>query len=208
MSTDRNVYQLSDEYTVYGQQCRNVYFYQIGAALSFDAQDLVEDWIAEVLPSVRAVQPANVIHTRVSAFNLFDPTEAGEVLHSLAGTNTSVGQPLPPMIAAAFTLARDTPATRSGKKRVYAGGEAVTVDGAWEDSTFLAALATLAGKMAATITVTLVQRWFPVIVKRIVDGLTYRLPVSQSEATVNGVAGGLVSSIVSTQNTRKIGVGS
>lgn len=207
MATDRNVYELVDEYTALGQNMKNVYFYQIGTGLSFDAQDLVDDWIANVLPDVRSVQTPDIIHTRVSARNLFNPAETGETLHSLAGTHAGMGERLSPFSAFGFTLARQTSATRSGKKRVYAGGEGVVNGGSITDGSYLTELLALATEFAASITVSLVTRWFPVIVKRILDGTSYRLPVSQAEATVNGVEDGLVSSLVTTQNSRKIGVG-
>jgi len=207
MATDRNVYELVDTYTALGQQMKNVYFYQIGTGLSFDAQNLVDDWIANVLPDIRSVQTADIIHTAVSARNLFNPAETGETLHSLAGTHAGMGERLSPFAAFGFTLARQTAATKSGKKRVYAGGEGVVNAGLISDGSYLTELLALATEFAATITVSLVQRWFPVIVKRILEGTSYRLPVSQAEATVNGVDAGLVSSIVTTQNSRKIGVG-
>lgn len=208
MSTDRNVYEVVDEYTFLGQQMKNVYFYQIGPALSFDAQDLAEDFTSVCLPFIRPVHANDVIHTRVAVRNLFDPAESGEVLHSLAGTLAAGGEALPPFTAAAFTLARQTSLTRSGKKRVYAGGESFQTGGTWNGA-LLTALAALAGQMAEAIVVTAVERWFPVIVKRIlVTAGEYRLPATQAEADINGVSGGLVSSLMTTQNTRKIGVGS
>lgn len=207
MSTDRNVYELVDEYTALGQEMKNVYFYQIGSALSFNAQDLAEDWVANVLPSIRAAQPPAAVHTRVATRNLFDAAETGEVLHSLAGTG-DFNDPMPPFNAAAFTLARSNSSTRSGKKRIYAGGENNQASGVWS-GTLLTLFATLATVIGEKITVTAIDRWFPVIVKRILEsGTTYRLPVSLAEATVNPVDGALYSTLETTQNSRKIGVGS
>lgn len=208
MATDNNVYELVDTYTLLGQEMKNVYFYQIGSGLSFNAQNLADDWVAEVLPSVLAVQPSALIHTQVNTRNLMNPAETGEVLHNLAGTLINEGDELPPFASAGITLARSNASTRSGKKRVYAGGELYTANGVW-DSAILTTLTTLATEMASIITVTLVQRWFPVIVKRIlVSAGKYRLPTTLAEATVNPVDGALVSSLVTTQNSRKIGVGS
>lgn len=208
MSTDNDVFELVDQYTVLGQEMNNVYFYQRGASLSFSAQDFAEDWVEEVLPTVLACQPSDVVHTRVATRNLFDVSDTGEVLHTVSGTLTGAGELLPPMLGAGFTLARTNSTTRSGKKRVYVGGEGVQDSGNWQGA-ILTPLANLAAEIASIITVTLVQRWFPVIVKRILVSVgEYRLPTNATEATVNPVIGGLVSSIVTTQNSRKIGVGS
>lgn len=207
MATDRNVYELVDTYRFVGQEMKNVYFYQIGTGLSFDAQNLCVDWIANVLPEVRACQPASVVHESVTARNLFNAAETGEVLHTLAGTLTGEGEDLMPFTAGAITLARATAVTKAGKKRVFGGGENFQNDGVWVGG-FLTTLTTLATEMASVLTVTLVQRWFPVIVKRIlVSASNYRLPATQAEADVNAVIGAVVSSLVTTQNTRKIGVG-
>lgn len=207
MATDRNVYELVDEYTALGQNMKNVYYYQIGTGLSFNAQNLVDDWIANVLPDILSVQTADITHTRVSARNLFNDAETGETLHSLTGTHAGMGDRLSPFTAFGFTLARQSASTRSGKKRVYAGGEGVVNGTSISDGSYLTELLDLATTFAANIVVTLVTRWFPVIVKRILSGDSYRLPESQAEATVNGVDSGLVSSLVTTQNSRKVGVG-
>lgn len=207
MATDRNVYELIDEYNCLGVNMKNVYFYQIGTGLSFDAQDLADDWVANVLPDILPTQTADVTHTRVGVRNLFDAAETGEVLHTVVGTAASQGDKLEPFAAAGITLARQTGATRNGKKRIFAGGEFGQVGGVWQSGTWYTALLTAATEIASTITVSLVQRWFPVIVKRILDGANYRLPATQAEATVNGVDGAVVSSFVTTQNSRKFGVG-
>lgn len=207
MATDNNVYELIDEYVAFGQVMKNVYFYQIGSALSFDAQNLVDDFIATVLPDILATQPVDTVHQKVSARNLFNAVETGETLLSSAGTLSGTGENVSPFVAAGFTLARTTGATRSGKKRVFVGGEPYINGSVWTGA-ILTALSTLATQMAEIITVTLVQRWFPVIVKRILVTVgEYRLPATLAEATVNPVAAGLSSSLVTTQNSRKIGVG-
>lgn len=208
MATDRNVYQVVDEYTNLGQNCSNVYFYQIGTGLVTDIEELLPLFVEQVLPDIQAVQQSGVVHTRVSIRNIFNTAEYAEELMSEAGTLPDTGEPLPPFVAGSFTLARESPTTRSGKKRYAMGGEGYTNAGFWIGG-ILTPAGNLATQLGQVLTLGLVQTLFPVVVKRIlVSPGKYRLPETMAEATVNGVVAGLFSSLVTTQNSRKVGVGS
>lgn len=208
MATDRNVFRIIDDYTVLGQECSNVYFYQIGSGLATEVENLLPLWIDQVLPDILAMQQPEVIHTRVSIQNIFNLVEYAEELMNEEGTNSIAGEPLPPFIAASFTLLRETPATRSGKKRIAIASEDSTDSGFWTGD-IIALGNTLATQLQATLTLGLIDTLFPVIVKRIeVEEGEYRLPETQAEATVNGVEDAFFSLLVTTQNSRKIGVGS
>lgn len=208
MATDRNVYRIVDDYTVLGQECSNVYFYQIGSGLFTAIEELLPLYIEQVLPDLLALQQPEVVHTRVSIQNIFNLVEYAEELMNEEGTNTIDGEPLPPFVAASFTLLRETPATRSGKKRYYIASEDSTDSGFWTGD-IIALGNTLATQLQAPLTIGLIQTLFPVIVKRIEEAPDeYRLPETMAEATVNGVEDAFFSLLVTTQNSRKIGVGS
>jgi hypothetical protein len=207
VATDRNVYELIDEQLFASEKVKNVYYFQIGPALSLTAADLVDSYQSDFLTTLRACQHPSLVHTRIFARNLFDPAEFAEDLISLAGTLTGTTDELPPFVAAGFTLERETGATRNGKKRVAAGSEAHQDWGAWSGaflSTFLDPIAVL---LSDSLLSGVTQAFFPVIVKRILEGEKYRLPENLAEATVNGVVDAIYSSLLTTQNSRKYTVG-
>ena len=207
MATDRNVYRIVDDYTVLGQKCSNVYFYQIGSGLATGIEELLPLWVEQVLPDLLPLQQSYVVHTRVSIQNIFNLAEYAEDLMSEAGTASFGGDPLPSFFAGGFTLARETPVTRSGKKRYYMGSEALQNSGFWTSDILTPANA-LATQLGDVLTLGLIQTLFPVIVGRIeYEEDKYRLPETMAEATVNGVVDGLFSLLCTTQNSRKVGVG-
>lgn len=207
MATDRNVYEVIDEQVFASEIVKNVYYFQIGPALSLTADDLVNSYQSDYLDTLRAAQHPSIVHTRIFARNLFNPAEFAEDLVSLAGTLTGAGDELPPFVAAGFTLERETGATRNGKKRPAVGGESHQDWGAWTGafaSTFLEPIATI---LSDSLLSGVVQAFFPVIVGRIADGDGYRLPANLGEATVNGVIDAIFSVLLTTQNSRKYTVG-
>lgn len=210
MATDNDVFQLVHEYTFLGQSCSNVYFYQRGTGLSVDAQALVDEWVEQVLPSILDMQVAGAVTTRVSAQNLFEITDSGEQLLSLAGAVTGgESEYLPSFISAGFTLARENGSTRNGQKRIGGMREADTTNNVWTGGTFIAKLGAAADAIASTLLGTLSAEWFfPVIVKRILEGEgEYRLPATAAEAIINAVVDCVFDLDVTTQNSRKSWVG-
>lgn len=207
MATDRNVYQIIDNYTFLGQQCSNVYFYQIGPGLVTGAADLLTLFTDQVLPAILEVQPAQIVHTAVTIQNLFNAVEYAEELMSTPGELVGAGENLPSFISGGYTLARQTPTTRSGKKRIAQAGEAYTTGGFWVGDGVVVGN-TLADILENTLTSGAVQVLFPVIVGRIlVEEGEYRLPETMAEAIVNGIVDCIFSTLVTTQNSRKVGVG-
>lgn len=209
MAVSTDVFELVHEYRLNNQVMNNVYNYQREVAISASAQDLAERWVAECLPDVLALQVADCQTTAVRTRNLFSAADTGEVLLATAGTGYLTGNShLPTFVSAGFTLARDTAETKNGSKRVGGVVEEVVSDGVYTDATFLTRLGAAADAFVANITSGAVVEWFfPVIVKRIFDGDSYRLPANTTEAIVNLVVDALFSVIPTTQNSRKIGVG-
>lgn len=207
MATDRNVFELIDEQSFGGEVVKNVYYFQVGPALALDSFALVDAYQADFLSTLRACQHPSLSHVRIAARNLFDPADFAEDLVSLPGTLTGTTDELPPFEAAAFTLERETGATRHGKKRVAAGSEAHQDWGIWSSSFLSTFLDPIAVLLSDSLLSGAVQAFFPVIVKRILEGGNYRLPATLAEATVNGVIDAIFSILLTTQNSRKYTVG-
>lgn len=209
MATDNDVYQLTHTQQFYGVEVENVYFYQRGTGITIGAQELVEEWIEQVLPDIQAFQVPECVTTAVTAQNLFSVPDTYSAALNSAGTGSSLGEGMPPMVSAGFTLVRHSPITRNGSKRIAGIGEAVQENGIFQGGTPLGLLQDVADAILRTILGGLsIESFFPVIVGRILDGGTYRLPASTSEATVNAVDDVTYNVEVTTQNSRKFGVGS
>lgn len=209
MATSNAVFQLTHTYTVLGQECNNVYFYQRETGITASAQALAEEWVEQILPAVLALQVSEAVTSRVSVVDLFDVADTGEVLLSAAGTAGGGGSDqMPSFVAAAFILDGETAITKNGAKRIAGMKETKSTNNVWTDSSFLSALGDAAVAMGQEILGTLSAEWFfPVIVKRIPDGDNYRLPATLAEAFINAVVDVLFDLDVTTQNSRKSWVG-
>jgi hypothetical protein len=205
-----DLYEVVDKQAFLGQTCLNVYFFLMTAApLGNDhAADVVDGFVANLLPVVAAVQSPEVTHTSVRARNLFLDSDAHESLISVAGEGTS-GDTLGTFEAFPFKLVGDNAAVRPGSKRVTGVAEFVTTDGVVTNSTTLTELVAIAAIYAAGIHFGLLDAGtlVPVIVKRILDGGTYRLPANDSEAVISNVVDALSSALVTSQVSRKVGRG-
>jgi len=201
------VYQLIDTQVVDGQTALNVYFYRLDIVSAGNvAQELVTSWIAGVLPSVVAIQTGNVSHISVGAKNLFNESEAYTELVSEAGT--SGGEMMNTFSAVGFRLIGDNAAVRDGQKRFVGVDESSAVNGVITGAGYLAAVDTLAGDLVADLSIGLEDNALtPVIVKRILDGLVYRLPATPEEAIVSVLLDALYNVYITSQTSRKVGVG-
>ena len=217
-----DVYQLVAGQTLLGQRCENVYFYLendiFATTLPTRAQVLVEGWIDQILDDIRGCQSVDVLYTDITATCLFDPTNAFSQSVSLPGTVTSgptTGSTTSPFDAFAFQLEGDNPAIRKGAKRI-AG-----VDEGFVDDGIIPAVALSTGKlqdaadaMARAVEVgTIITDpvFFPCVVKRVREGVepafTYRLPENAGETTLAQVGLAVFKLAVSSQVSRKFGVG-
>jgi hypothetical protein len=203
-----DVYELIDTQVQAGQKVLNVYFYvldAIGIAGNV-AINVVEEFVENVLPLITAWQCGDVLHTSVSARNLFDETEAHTELISEAGENPD--SVLPPFNAVGFRLIGDNSAVHDGSKR-YAGiGESQVSDGVITGGTVITALQDLGLEILASQAIGIdASALAPIIVKRLVDGSSYRLPTTQGEAVISRLIDVLFNVDVTSQTTRKIGRG-
>lgn len=216
-----DIYEVSDDQTLFSQQIGNVYFYR--QALEFvttdptKAQTLAQNWVAQMLDKVRAIQTPDVLHTRIRVRNLYNESDAYELSISLAGNAgvASTGQTTSPFDAYAFAMDGSNAAVRDGQKRIAGVDEGWVLDGALNPATYDGtAFVNAANAMAAPVTVGLIipdNVFLPVVVKRIREGApgayTYRLPESSGEGVWSQIVVGLYKLIITSQVSRKIGVG-
>ena len=203
-----DVYEVVDQQTYHGQQCLNVYYYLNNNVLNggASASDLNDSFLAEMYPLIRGAQTTAVNHTGLRTRNLFNPSDVDVRSHSLAGlrTNSNIE---PPFIAVGYTLGSDNGALRKGAKRIAGLDDLDLNNGAITVGAALTALTALGGGMENTLAIWLAEVFMPVIVGRILDGGSYRLPASASEATLGAVVDVIYSLFPTTQNSRKLGRG-
>lgn len=205
-----DVYQVVDTQTQFGQTELNVYYYQVQSESISDnnAQSVCNAFITHVIPVVTPIQDLSVVHTSVSAKNLFNESDAHTELISLAGT-AGGSDPMTTFNAFGFRMTGVNHAVRNGEKRIPGVVESQTTDGIFTGSGVVTALNAVAailfsdmpwGLLAAEVLI-------PVIVKRIKDGSSYRLPATSEEAVLSHIVDATFSPLVTSQVSRKVGRG-
>lgn len=204
----QDCYELIDVSTWYGQQVLNVYFYQQNNALNpgVTASDLVDGFIAEVLPAIRPLQVSGVVHTEIRARNLFNPADNHIRAISLAGTNAGTDG-TNAFDAISFTLVQDNGAVRNGRKRYGGSPEDFAQNGVVNNSGAVTLLNTLGDALVEHFFISAADIFRPVILKRVLDGGEYRLPASLGEAVIGMVVDAVWDALVTSQVSRKIGTG-
>lgn len=208
MAAIGDVYEIVDESTMIGQKVLNVYFYRLTATPAgfTGAQDVAQAYEDQMLPAVRAAQTTDVLHQSVRARNLFDETDAAELLFSAPGTSgtDSAGT----FEAYPFRLVGNNAAVRAGAKRIPGVDTAVVTDGVVDNVGILSVLNALATKMGDILTFGVGVGFIePVIVKRLLVGSNYVLPSSAAEAVISVVTEVLFDALVTSQTSRKVGRG-
>lgn len=201
-----------------GQDCFNTFFYQ--QVLEFvttnptKAQTLAENWRTQVLPTISAIQPAEVITTDIIVKNLFDESDGYALTLSTPGGYTSDRQLESTFNAIGIALNGDNPAVKNGAKRMAGVFEDYIDDGVITGSDLITKLNAMDAKFSAFVTVGLVipdNVFKPVIVKRVRSGdpghYSYRLPANLGETVLSTVVVALFNAVVTSQITRKIGIG-
>jgi hypothetical protein len=205
---NNDVYQVTDKSVFQGQECLNVYFFQernlLGAP---DASDMADAYIGQLLPLVLAAQLIDVVHTEVSVRNLFDPSDVHVVAMSEPGDLIAGWQALPIFNAVGFRLVGDNGAVRNGSKRYCGLAEEEQTDGTIDLVGFIAALDDLATKLFDTLLFGVIEQFVPVVVKRLLVGGEYVLPANLGEAVVSSVIDAVWNPAITSQVSRKVGVG-
>ena len=200
-------YMLRDVQTCLGEQVLNVFFYQ-DLLLASTAQNVVESYIADVLPLVLPLQVDAVTHVKIDAVNLAD---AGNFYESIITTvGGSAGDGLPAHSALGFSLRLNSRLLRPGSKRICGVPEGAQVDGAIIPGSYLDAMEDYRLQMSAILLSGVVATFQPVVVKRVPYEVpdsapprtAYRLPESDGEFVFGNVVGCLTSTHITHQVSR------
>jgi hypothetical protein len=211
-----DVYEVIDVQTQEGQQILNVYFYYQALPLvplsGTIAQALAEDWADLFIPLLVDFQVDTLVHEEVRCRNLFDEDDVGITITGDAGSNET-SEALPTFLAVGMKFNHDKPSVRPGGKRLpglyeVIQDEGVIVAGAVGKLDDLAEA--LAEPLPAGILIP-VDTMYPCVVKRVREGdpgeYEYRLPEATGELIFGTVIEVLWDLLITSQVSRKIGVG-
>ena len=203
----QDLYELVDVQTIAGQEVLNVYYYINNNVLNggATAEDLAEAFEAQVLPSILAVQVELLTHTELRVKNLYTPSDAHVLALSESGAIAT--DAFPTFDAVGFRLVQGNGAIRNGAKRIGGIPEGAATDGVIDSGTYITALDAVGTAMADTLSLLLADVFMPVVVGRILDGGSYRLPANSGEAVLGAILEAVFSVLVTSQTSRKIGVG-
>lgn len=203
-----DTYELIDVQTLAGQEILNVYFYrQNNLAVSPVAQDLIDSYIGQVLPDIVATQTDNLLHTEIRVRNLFDASDSASDSISVPG-GRPVGDYVSTFNAIGFALDQDNGAIKNGAKRYAGYHESDSEDGVITDPAMTALLVTLGAAITGTLDYGIIATWLPIIVKRLlVSPGVYRLPENSGEQVYGSIIDAVFNPLVTSQVSRKIGVG-
>jgi hypothetical protein len=216
-----DLYELSLIGTLFNQEVSNVFHYR--QALEFattnptHAQALAEGFRDQKMTALRALSSGDLVYTDINVRNLYDGADQYNLPVSLPGTGSSAGvaDTLGSFTALSFTLQPETNVTKQGAKRFAGVFEAQQTDGVVTDTNILTTHAPAASAaITSPVTVGLVipdDVFIPVLVKRIRSGspggYSYRLPTNAAEGQWSRIVVALFNAIVTSQVSRKIGVG-
>ena len=209
MPVGGDVIQLTHRMNMASQDILNVYHFEAVDGTA-DLSALASWFSTNVVPDVKVVQPDDVSHTALELFNLFDKGETYEL--GLSGTGGGTGEPLPHFCSASIRLRHPDTGVRSGYKRVGPCEEVNQATGVWSGA--MVALFENIGDHLINPLSPVLATWAHVVVGRIkfidpFDGKPkYRLPAHQGELTVGYPTSYEVSVNVTSQNSRKLWVGS
>lgn len=204
-----DVYELIDVQELAGQEVLNVYFYrQNNLAVTVTADDLIDSYVGQVLPELAATQTDNILHTSIRARNLYTPADSAVQAISVSG-DRAVGDYVSTFNAIGYRLDQDNGSVKDGAKRFAGYHESDTADGVITDPAMVALLTTLAAALTGTLDFGILATWLPIIVKRIlVSPGVYRLPDNAGETVYGSITDAVFNPLVTSQVSRKIGVGS
>lgn len=208
MSLD-TTYQLIDRQRFpTGELVENVYFFD-GAVGTPSAEDLLDGFLADVIPSIIAIQSNQLVHYELIGQSLGLPADFATL--SLVGQDGNFADDsLSAFTAINFTLRPATRLIRPGSKR-YSGipdYSALYVNGVVTDATLLGYMEDLRDTLKTAVTGAL-GTYTPILVKRIFvpadppdHGAYYRLPISDGELVVSDVVNVLVNNRLTHQTSR------
>ena len=190
----------------------NVFYYvETLDELPLASNDLWNEFNDTVLPEINTIQWSTVTNSEMMVRSLYDPNDF--VIAPLTGAGDLVEGGLPPFVCWSFRTGRKRNDMRRGRKR-FVGVTEPKQDAGVVSGTFATELANVADFLAMTLETTSEDgdaTFVPITVKRIKEiseegVVSYRLPITPGEA-IYVVADDWAYDKISTQNTRKIGVG-
>lgn len=189
------------------EKLQNVYTYQRNAAQS--ALALVTTWIANVLPSIRQIQCAQIVTLDVSAYSLGNEADNWVTDVNLGGLLTGE-QMLPVFNAIGYTFRSSSRAVRPGSKRIAGVPESDQVDGSITNTAYITDMNALKTAYGAAIPPASDTFFANVIVKRVKYNpdstkplhFAYRYPETDGELVVAQIAAVKTSTKITHQVSR------
>lgn len=214
-----DLYEITLTGRLYNQTINNVFhFYQDLEFITTNptkAQALVDRWNSTHLPTIAEISSGDLLYTNIAGRNLYNAADAYDLAISLTGQGASApNDTLSSFVATGFTLMPETPLVKPGSKRFAGLWESAQVDGVITDAGTITICNNVAAKLEAPVTIGTVifdPVFLPVIVKRVRSGTPgnyeYRLPANAGEGQWSNIVVALFNAIVTSQVSRKIGVG-
>ena len=216
-----DLYELTTKQKLYEQDVFNVFHYEMDVDFEHTyanfAEAAIASFEANILPKILAIQSNEIVTHEISCRNLFNASDAATKLVTYTGGRiTAAGdRGLPSFNAVGFQMSGDNPAVRKGHKR-FAGLKELDQDSGIiaAAGTYTAPLADCEDALAASlpsVPFALSDLFIPVTVKRVREGVagayTYRLPSTSGEKVVSRILVAAFDMLVSSQLSRKVGVG-
>ena len=199
------------------QKCANVFFYkEVNLVIPVGgntAQVIATQFLAQIVPSIRLIQTNDVTIDSIAVRNMFTPADSFELLTALVGQGGTNALPAFNALSAKLSTAEST--VKSGAKRFCGVSAAFVTDGVVTDASYMTRMMDLGDKLEEPLNSGFLipsPAFWPVVVKRVREGpegaWTYRLPSNATESVTSQLARALLSFVVTSQLSRKIGVGS
>lgn len=204
-----DVWEVTLHGELYGQVCDNVFYYQGVALTDVDEAAIADAAYEQLWALIKVPLITDYTLNTIEVRHLFSGASPFLLPVGEAGAGFA-GQGLGSFESFGFTLGVATNATRPGSKRIPGVAEASVDDGVVTDGGTITALQDMATQFSTDFVDTAlgIVTWaVPIIVKRILDGDTYRLPTTLAEFVGNAIVDAAASLIVTTQNSRKVGRG-
>ena len=198
---------------------QNTFYYQQAVALpdgdggtddldKKNARALLNRFNEVVVDAMRVPVSPLMTFVKLDAYSLYDDLDASSLVISKAGQNGGIGELLPTFNTARFIL--ETASRRRGGSKFLGGhGEAASTGNTWLPA-HVTSLSNIAVQMGATLRAAYAglgndveDAFRPVVVRRIKTATGYRLPQNAAEARADVVVAVLVSTLITTMNTRK-----
>jgi len=203
-------YVLRDIQSFNGELILNVYFYQ-DLLLASVAQNVVESFVADMLPKVRAIQTNVLKHEVIDAVNMADPANFYETPINLLGLVAT--EAMAAHDAINYSLRLNSRALRPGSKRYCGIPDNASSNNTFADSGFLAAAETLRVQLFTPLLSGVLVTFQPIVVKRVpynpdpldLGKFAYRLPETEGEFVFGDVTSALLNLRVSHQVSRNNG---